>query len=375
MNTSKVRAVCPLDICSGCSACADACPKSCITVVCNKKACQALIEESYCVQCGRCHSVCPSLAADIIQQAPSEYVQGWADNQAIRRTSASGGAASSIMHSFISSGGVVCSCVQHGDTYKFDIAEDHRSADCFKGSKYVKSDMGGIYHKVSKLLRDGRRVLFVGLPCQCAAMKRFVGREQGNLYIVDLICHGTPSPEFLKQYFVEKRVYLKNNDKVSFRESDCYGLAIDGEKVTPANVIDAYTLAFLEGLSFTANCYSCKFASVSRVSDLTLGDSWGSTLSEDEQKKGISLILAQTDKGRELLAEASLITFPVNIFDAMKHNAQLNGPVQRPKSRAAFHWLIDKGLGFRLSVFFCLPKRSIKQLIKLTIARILHRSV
>ena len=50
-------------------------------------------------------------------------------------------------------------------------------------------------------------------------------------------------------------------------------------------VQDMYTYAFLTSLDYTANCYSCQYATLSRVSDITIGDSWGSDRPDSEQKR------------------------------------------------------------------------------------------
>ena len=61
------------------------------------------------------------------------------------------------------------------------------------------------------------------------------------------------------------------------------------------------------------NCYSCKYANLKRVADLTIGDSWGSDLPEHIQKEGLSLLLCQTQKGRELLEKMQLNLLPVDM--------------------------------------------------------------
>ena len=60
-----------------------------------------------------------------------------------------------------------------------------------------------------------------------------------------------------------------------------------------------------------------------RVSDITLGDSWGSNLDIQEQRKGISLILNQTQKGKELLEQSELELMDVELNRAIEHNHQL----------------------------------------------------
>lgn len=91
-----------------------------------------------------------------------------------------------------------------------------------------------------------------------------------------------------------------------------------------------------------------------RVSDITLGDSWGSELEAEEQKKGISLILCQTEKGKELLKNTKIELRDVNLNKAVKANHQLSYPSKMPTERKIFFKNIDKGFYYAISR--CHPK-------------------
>lgn len=64
----------------------------------------------------------------------------------------------------------------------------------FRGSKYVQSKIGDSFKQVEYFLKQGRMVLFSGVPCQIAALKLYLQKEYDNLLTVDVICHGVPSP-------------------------------------------------------------------------------------------------------------------------------------------------------------------------------------
>ena len=53
----------------------------------------------------------------------------------------------------------------------------------------MQSNVEGIFPQVRKLLRDGRKVLFSGTPCQVAGLRRFLVKPFGNLFCVDVLCH------------------------------------------------------------------------------------------------------------------------------------------------------------------------------------------
>ena len=111
---------------------------------------------------------------------------------------------------------------------------------------------------------------------------------------------------------------------ISFRRNNEFNIYGDLNKIVPNGIMDFYTLSFLKGLTYTSNCYSCRFAQIKRVSDITLGDAWGSCLPDDQQRKGISMALCQTNKGKKLLHSADLVLYPFDISTAIESNHQLD---------------------------------------------------
>lgn len=192
--------------------------------------------------------------------------------------------------------------------------------------------------------------------------------DQDNLYTVDLICHGSPSPELLKMYLKEKSVDIEELEGLNFREKTSFGLRLVGENNGFPRIVDMYTYAFLKSIDYTENCYSCRYASQSRVSDISLGDSWGSELSEEEKKKGISLVLCQTKKGEELLKKSNVELFDADITRAIQLNHQLEYPSRIPSSRMFFFENLEKGFDFAMKKI--LPKEYLKNEIKIILSKV-----
>ena len=186
-----MKTVCKINQCAGCKACVDVCKKEAISVEDTLNAMNAIIDEKRCIHCGACERVCPNNSI-VQKRKPQVWYQGWNSNT--RKTSSSGGAAAGLIEAFIHSGGYVAACLFKGGEFVFDITNDLDYAKNFAGSKYVKSNPVNIYSKVAKELKTGNKVLFVGLPCQVAAVKNYV-KNTDNLYTIDLICHGSPSPQ------------------------------------------------------------------------------------------------------------------------------------------------------------------------------------
>lgn len=357
-----MKTVCKENMCCACGACVEICPVNAITLSKTLFFNNAYVNEN-CINCHCCERVCQRVHPEYCN-APIEWFQGWADDLT-RSNSTSGGVATAVCKSFILNGGVVCSCVQENGDFHFSMHYDVDSVAKSAGSKYVKSDVQGILKKIKNLLVDEKKVLFIGLPCQVAAIKKFVGKSlEKKLYTIDIICHGTPSKLLLERFIGQFGKSLSDCKNVSFRDGNKYRVAVDGKSLTPRCVLDTYTLAFVNGLSFTENCYSCDFAKFERVSDLTLGDAWGSTLPKSEIDKGISLMLCQTEKGKELLLNSGAHMEPVDVELVKLVNHQLTHPVRPGKNRKLFVNAIMSEKTVDASIMRIFPMIYIKQKIK-----------
>lgn len=355
--------VCEKEQCTGCMACVGICPRKAIHIEDSLNSYNAVIEEKLCVECNLCHKICPQ-NHPVERNTPKLWQQGWAKDESIRKSSSSGGFASAIAKAFLNTG-VVCGCVFEAGRVCFKIID--RKDDLYKlsGSRYVKSNPAGIHEEIRALLKDGKKVLFIGLPCQVAGVKRYVGVAlEKNLYTVDLICHGTPSPNVLDVFLKQYGYKLSDLADIRFRVKDNFQ-QLDGYKsFTEKGTTDTYLIAFLNGLTYTENCYSCQYAQEKRVSDLTIGDSWGSQLSAEQTKKGISLALCQTEKGKQLLKMSDLELFDVDKERAKQFNHQLEMPSSKPSKREKFFRKLVQGKDFNELVVWAYPKQCLKQLIK-----------
>ena len=368
-----METVCEHDKCAGCMACVEICPKGAIVIKDALSAYNAIIDKNKCINCNACHSVCPQNNTPK-QDAPIKWYQGWANDTNTRRNCSSGGVATSISIAFVKKGDYVYSCCFENGEFRFKRAIKADDVKNFTGSKYVKSNPLGCYKEIRDNLQNGERILFIGLPCQVAAVKNYVGQKyESNLYTIDLICHGTPSPKLLDLFLQQYGRSLSELKDIKFRSKANFMIYGNHKGIVTNGVSDRYTIAFLNSLSYTENCYSCKYACKQRVADLTLGDSWGSELSNDEQKNGVSLILVQTEKGKELLEISENQLLSVDIEKAISNNHQLSHPSKKPDCRKDFFDGL-KTKSFNSQVFKCLPYQCLRQTVKqiLIDMRVIH---
>lgn len=356
-----MKTVCDINMCAGCMLCKDLCPQKAITIKDDYLYYNAIIDENKCVSCALCENKCPQNQKPSFL-TPFWYKQGWSNDEEQRKLSSSGGVAFELMKSFLKSGGTVCSCLFRQGKFVFDFISSEDEIHRLRGSKYVKSNPEGIYKKIKEKIANKEKVLFIGLPCQAASVISYVGISE-NLYTVDLICHGTPSPNILLEYLKQKKKSIECECDFSFRKQQEYRLFIDGKPIE-AGTQDNYTTAFLTSISYTENCYSCRYARFDRVTDITLGDSWDSDLSEVEVQKGISLILCQTEKGIALIENSNIKLFDVDIKRAVRANHQLEHPSVAPKHREYFLQKVRNGKNFDLIMLKVFPKREVKNMVK-----------
>lgn len=357
-----MRTVCDLNKCTACMACVEKCSHNAITVIDSIMYVNAVIKESKCINCGLCEKVC-QVVHPLARREPIYWSQGWTTDEVSRRRSSSGAFAHSLARQMIADGGYVAACKFEKGEFGYALTQNAEELDQFRGSKYVKSDPKSIYFTVEKVLEEGKKALFIGLPCHVSGLKKYLGKEYENLITVDLVCHGSPSPKLLEMFLNQYGISLNLVQNISFRKKDNFricGSKIGKEKeefcFTEPGIRDRFSLAFLYGLIYTDNCYQCPYAGIGRVSDITLGDSWGSELDEKDRKRGISLALCQTEKGKFFLERCKLKQFQVDIEKAVEANQQLRKPSHLPPNRDLFFKLLDEGKTFNSAIRKCFPK-------------------
>lgn len=302
--------------CCGCTACASICAHDAITM--KPDALGFLypeVDEHKCVDCGLCENVCAfndNYDQSLNFDQPDTYAARHKNINEVE-TSRSGAAFIAISDWILSHGGVV-----YGAGFEEHFRVVHKRAttkkerDEFKGSKYVQSDLTGVFRQVKQDLRNGHVVLFSGTPCQTAGLNSYIGKKlRANLYLVDIVCHGVPGPFIWRDYidYLEK----KQGDSivwVNFRDKQKYGWAAHKEsyKFKHGGGKMSFTTLFYKHIMFRKSCGNCHYTNLRRPSDLTLADFWHSKNidpSLNADNKGMSLLLVNTEKGRKLLDEIS----------------------------------------------------------------------
>lgn len=269
----------------------------------------------------------------------------------IREKSSSGGIFYPLAKEIIKNNGIVFGAmfdkewnVVHGYTETLEGIEN------FLGSKYVQSNIGNMFVKAKEFLENGRTVLFSGTPCQIYGLKSYLGKEYKNLFTIDFICHGVPSPKVWHDY-LEERSEGRTISRVNFRDKTegwkASSLNInfsDGNIYRKNNIKEVYLKGFLGDIYLRPSCYECSFKGINRISDITLADFWGAEKAKLPEifarggVKGISAVIIHSELGKYLWwqIDSMLQTEEVPIEIIIKYNKYAIESVKKPEKRNNF---------------------------------------
>lgn len=385
-----IQIIHPADCC-GCSACASVCAHQAITMQPDALGfLYPVVDTDKCTQCGLCERVCafhPDYDKSLNLPQPIAFGARHKDMHEVA-TSRSGAAFIAMSDYVLEQGGVV-----YGAGYAEHFRVVHKRAitkmqrDEFKGSKYVQSDLEDTFRQVKKDLKAGLTVLFSGTPCQTAGLHSFVGEKlRANLILVDIVCHGVPSPHIWNDYlcYLERESHAEVVH-VDFREKAQCGWQAHKEafkyvgRENETDIRDSYTHLFYKHIMFRHSCGECKYTNLQRPSDVTLADFWGwqkthATINADDQ--GLSLVLCNTTKGLSLFetVKEQMHVFPAKIEDCMQPNLRCSSSIhpsriqfEQDYTRKGFEYILhrygNKGWRYQIEKYTAKVKRAINRII------------
>ncbi len=393
--------------CCGCSACAQRCPKHCISFREDTEGfLYPHVDASECIDCGLCEQVCPMLHQPVAERKPLAVYAARIQNEKIRLTSSSGCVFTALAEEIIREGGVVFGASFNADwEVVHDYTETVSGLSKFRGSKYVQSRIGDSYMLTESFLKAGRKVLFSGTPCQIAGLKKFLRKDYANLLPVDVICHGVPSPgvwrEYLKDGIMASTQQKKTApthsihekditiESISFRDKtlgwkkSSFSIVLSttdgsGEKLnfcscTPYTE-NIYTKGFLANLYLRPSCHKCPIKCGKSGSSLTIGDFWGlqSAMPELDDDKGTTALLVMDTQGKYWVDKIDIESWITNYENVLKGNPPLEVSARIPRNRKLFFKSASKSIEVRIKK--CLrptAKQQIKSLLRKTVGRVL----
>ena len=365
-------------VCCGCHACVTVCAKRCITMQADSEGfLYPVVDKDACTDCGLCEKVCPVIHQSSPVEPQATYIAINRDEE-IRQQSSSGGIFTLLAEQVIAEGGVV-----FGARFDKDWSVIHSWTDtieglaAFRGSKYVQSRIGDSYREAREFLKQGRKVLFSGTPCQIAGLRKFLRKDYDHLLTVDFICHGVPSPGVWQRYLSDLREEFRaergegintvpsSMDElpvitgISFRDKTNgwknYGFLLRYAAPEAASntafkpVADEHTFlqpstdnpfmrGFLADVYLRPSCYACPAKSGKSGSDITIADAWGidSFAQEHDDDRGACYVLENTAKGTSYMSLFSFDRHVVGIDFINRYNPSYSSSVKPYPKRCQF---------------------------------------
>ena len=376
--------------CVGCFACSQRCPSSCISMEEDSEGfLYPSIDTERCTDCGICEKVCPV----VNQQKKRDPLKVFAaknKNEEIRSQSSSGGVFTLLAEHILDEGGVVFGARFNK---KWEVVHDYTETTdglaAFRGSKYAQSRIGNMYKQAEKFLKEKRKVLFTGTPCQIAGLKLYLGKEYEDLLTVEFICHGVPSPKVWQMYLDEICIHqvAKNNsvflrhkkekkykiERIEFRGKKTgwkkssfaitFSELISGKK---NSVLLSETLnenlfmqGFLKNLYLRPSCHSCPSKSLKSGCDITIGDFWGiqNCHTDFDDDKGVSLVMINTPKGNNIWYTLDVSFITSSLKDALACNSSILYSAKQNRGRDVFFSLMYSKSIHRLILRTCFTKK------------------
>lgn len=342
-SKSNVKKLIKSSDCTGCGVCEAVCPVNAVNMTYNDKGFyEPSIDRSKCIGCGKCNKVCP-VCTKAVSKYDNVLFYGLKYNDTLERiSSSSGGAFTALAKPFLETGGIVW-----GAEFNDNFEVTHNYITCvedipkIRRSKYVQSNLFGVYTKILNQLQSKKKVLFVGTPCQVSALHNYIPETyRTELTLVEIVCHGVPSPGIWKEYLKclskktkheitdIKNIYFKfKDDKYSWLHpgfSVCWN---DGFEYKVFSNETWYERGFLNNLFIRESCFNCKFKCLNSPADLIIGDFWGGQDIAPElyDKNGVSIVVAKSVKGEKHMNNLLRTCQYKNISgkDAVKYNDRM----------------------------------------------------
>lgn len=340
-----------IDECTGCKACVVSCNKGAISFVESEKTLHTypIINSELCVNCKKCVKNCPIINFDSKKRITGKYdvrtFCGWIKDGNIRAQSTSGGLGSALAQTAIKLEYIVVGA-KFDDHWNLshDIAKTEPELVCFRGSKYLLSDVEDALKKTLILLNGGKKVFFIGTPCQCESIKSISGpKYEENLLTCSIICHGVNSPRVWNDYvrYIETK-HKSKLSKYNFRSKksgwgklNVYYSFVNGKRVNQKARNNLFHVWFGRHYNQRLSCFNCKYRSKERFTDFVIGDFWGieKIMPNLDTKNGVSVLLVNSEKADIFINHANnmalIETQPDSTMSVLKGFAENQSYVAR----------------------------------------------
>lgn len=316
---------------------------------------------------------------EIIKFINTKVYAGRVKDKNLLLSSSSGGAFTALSDWFLDNGDAIVASSYDYETHtqEFKLIHTIEERNAAKGSKYMQSKPGDVFRTAEAWLKQNpeKNLIFIGMGCQAEGFRKIAEIKglRDRTYILDIICHGSPSPKIWREYAasLEKKnngkiTYLTFKDKRNGWKAPTAFAVINGQEVP----IKDYVKIFYNRCALRPSCHICPFATTERKTDITIGDFWHieDTIPDFYDEKGTSLFLIHTERGVELFEsiKETLQYRLSNTEQCWQVNLERPTPVSEERGQfwTDYH---NKGIDFIMKKYGTIPlKAKVKnKLIKL----------
>lgn len=356
--------------CTGCETCSQICAHHAITFHEDNEGFRyPKVNQDLCTECGICEKICPIDNPVSKYKVINKAYGGYIKDDEIRKHSTSGGAFSAIVDSWCDKNYVIFGASTDGISVTHDFIEDKQFLDKFRKSKYSQSNIQNSYIKAKDFLKEGKKVVFSGTPCQIAGLRSYLKDKEynGNLLTIEVICEGVPSPLYIRK--MEESYERKGKGKIvhidyRYKDKNKWDFQVMKIKTLFSSLqnpiyktfkydrwFNPFWSIWLQHLMSRPSCYSCPFTTNDRVADITLGDLWGVHIYCPElygNNGGASLIICNTNRGLEALTKAKELMFghDLDFVTALRYQGPLRKHIDYNEKRPDFIYDLCSHMSF-----------------------------
>lgn len=366
--------------CVGCKACKDICVFNAIEFIENEKGfLYPRINKNNCMNCGKCQEVCPIGYDSFIPYEKIKAFIGIHKEQIVLDSSSSGGAFFALCQIYIKDGYEIYGVVLDDD-FRVKYKKASKIEDCkqFSKSKYIQADTDDIvFEQVATGLSNGKKILFSGTSCYCAALIQYLKYKNiniTNLITVNILCRGVPNQKLFDMYISEQeKIYKRKINEYIFRYKGCYDDTMKRSKIVfddNTYVIknekdDPYLKGYNNKLFYRDSCYECEYTKKERITDYTISDAkkLDKYYKEFDASNGVSMILFNTEKAKNKIDSISkyLLLKEIKTDDAFSSQNRFYRSSTINKKTKNFYENLNK-IGFTKAVEKAINKTFINRL-------------